>query len=459
MRFSINTRVLYTLLSALLIIIGSFVAIRFAQGYRFSLSRQKPPVQATGLLAANSFPQGAQVIVDGRLIGATDDTFYLEPNKYTVEIIKDGYFPWKKNVQLQPELVVQTNAQLFKFVPSLTPLTYTGIHNISPSPDGEKVLYYTASASAKNRNGLYVLDLTTPLLNAQREPRQIAEETGGLNFEEARFIWSPDNSRVILLTASKEVLLDLNKKNLPANLPDISFRKKELLSQWESELYIRERQQLGKFPVEIQEIASTSAINVYLSPDKKKILYTATAPATIPTGLVAELPATSNQPEERQLQPGSTYVYDREEDKNFKVDVVSNQSDYVKLATSATGVQRGKILLANDLAGPAKNLEASPSSFQRLTASTSAQTAINFAKYYSSLYSHGIQWFPDSRHLLFTDTERVYLVEYDNTNKTTVYSGPFDPHFLYPWPDGSRILTLTSLSSTYSPNLYAIELK
>jgi hypothetical protein len=60
---------------------------------------------------------------------------------------------------------------------------------------------------------------------------------------------------------------------------------------------------------------------------------------------------------------------------------------------------------------------------------------------------------------MFTDGDRMYLMEYDNTNRTAVYSGPFDPMFIYPWPDGSRILTLTSLSSTSLPNLYAIELK
>lgn len=442
-----------------MIITGSLVAIRFAQGYRFSFSQQQQQMRSTGLLAANSFPTGGQVMVNDKLIGATDDTFYLEPNSYNVEISKDGYYTWKKTLQLQPELVVQTNAQLFKRVPSLTPLTYTGIHNISPSPDGERVIFYTASASAKSKNGLYVLDLSASLLNAQRDPRQISEEAAGFDLEKANFIWSPDNSQVIVSSNGREVLLDVNKKNTLSGLSDIGFRRKEILSEWESELYIKERQFMSKFPAKVLEIASQSATNVYLSPDKKKILYTATATATLPDNLVPPLPSANTQAQERVLQPGSTYVYDREEDRNFKIDVVSNRADYIKIATSSAATREGKVFLANDLSGPAKSLVASPSSFLRMTASTSAQTATNFSRYYSSLYSQGIQWFPDSKHILYTDGTAIYLMEYDNTNRTAVYSGPFDPQFIYPWPDGSRILTLTSLGSTAFSNLYAIELK
>jgi hypothetical protein len=284
-RFSINPRVVYTVISALCIITGSFIAIRFAQGYRFSFSQQKSTVTSSGLLSANSFPEEAFVTVNGKRIGVTDNKFYLEPGSYEVEIAKDGYFPWKKTMALESELVAQTNARLFRIVPSLTPLTYTGIRNISPSPDGEKIIFYTASASAKNRNGLYVLDLTTTLLNSQREPRQISEEAAGFDLETAQFIWSPDNTQVILSTNDKDVLLDINQKNTLSVLPDIGFRKNEVLSSWEAELYIRERQQLSKFPLLIQEVASQSAMNVYLSPDKKKLLYTATASATLPPNL------------------------------------------------------------------------------------------------------------------------------------------------------------------------------
>jgi hypothetical protein len=460
MRSFRTTRVLYTFLSALVIIVGSFVAIRFAQGYRFSLNQKKAMVHGTGLLVANSFPSGAEIYVDDKLVGATDDTIYLEPNTYKVEIKKDGYTPWMKKLKIEAELVTQTNSQLYRVVPSLTPLTFSGITNVSPSPDGQKLLFYTASASAKTKNGLYLLELSNNFFSAAKEPRQIADEAPNFDLNAANFIWSPDNSEVILSTIGHEVLLDLSKKNSLNALPDIGLKKKQTLSEWEATMYLRERQYFDKFPDEIIKIATQSAKNVYLSPDKKKVLYTATASAVLSDNLVPPLVAKDSQPETRIIQPGKTYIYDREEDKNFQLSLEQKPLSSGSATPSAS--LTGKIFLANDLFNSQpRTLEASPSSFQHLQASSSAQTAQNFASYYSSLYSQGLQWFPDSKHVLFSDQDKIYLLEYDNTNLTTLYSGPFSNNFVYPWPDGSRLLILTSFSGggNAPANLYGIDLK
>jgi hypothetical protein len=70
-------------------------------------------------------------------------------------------------------------------------------------------------------------------------------------------------------------------------------------------------------------------------------------------------------------------------------------------------------------------------------------------------------WFPDSNHLIINDEEKITIIEYDGTNADTVYSGTLEEGFVYPWPDGSKLLILTSLNSesTLSPNIYAIILK
>jgi len=451
MRPTVNTRVLYTLLSALVIIVGSILVIRFAEGYRFS--SQKRTVQGEGLLAANSFPSGGEIYIDGKLVGVTDDNaIYLNPGQYTVEIRKDGYTPWQKVIRIEKELVTQTNAQLFRRVTGLTPLTFAGVRNISPSPDGQKLLFYTASASAQTKNGLYLLDLSSNFLSANHDPQQISEESPGFDLSKANFVWSPENNEVILSTIGHDVLLDLSKKNNITALPDISFKKKQLLSEWESVLYLKERQYLARFPDKVLKVATSSAQNVYLSPDKKKIMYTATARGTLPTNLIPSLLSSNSQTEHRSVLPGMTYVYDREEDKNFLISL--ERKDLPALSPT------NKILLASDLFNKfAATYSSSPSAFQRLQASSSAEITNNFKSYYSSLYSTGIQWFPDSKHLLYSDQNKIYIVEYDNTNNTVVYDGPFTDSFVYPWPDGSRLLILTSFSANSPMNLYAIELK
>lgn len=440
-------RVVYTLLSLIIIASGSYLAILYAQGnYRLTKNGVLPEA---GLLSANSFPIGAQVFVDGELKTATDDTMYLEPGTYQVRLVKDGYSSWEKELIIKKELVTQTNARLFPVAPSLIPLTFTGVENLLPSPDGRKIVYYTASASATTRNGLYVLDLSDSNLNPfQKTSRQVASDVPLYELGQAKLIWSPDSSQLMVLTPLKQVLIDINQSNNLTALPDISFRRSQILSEWEEEIYLRERQYLAEFPEEIVQIATSSAKNAYISPDKKKLLYTATASASLNENLTPPLPSTNTQPESRQIQPGSIYVYDREEDKNFMVGVETGQEETVKG------------LLADDLGEPTpRSLITSPSAFTRLQDETIALTANRFGTYHTSLSINTLQWFADSSHLLFIKDDRIQVISYDGSNNTTLYSGPFAKNFVFPWPDGSRMIILTVFSPDSPKNLYSIELK
>ena len=140
-------------------------------------------------------------------------------------------------------------------------------------------------------------------------------------------------------------------------------------------MYLRERQFLGKFPPELIAVATQSAKNVYISPDKKRLMYTATQEGNLPPELIPPIPATNTQLENRDLVPGNIYIYDREEDRNFLVGQESENSeiDYKKL-------------LATDLATRTpQTLESSPSAFLSLQASESAQTAANYNRYHTPL--------------------------------------------------------------------------
>ncbi len=458
----VNPRVLYTLLSVLIVLSGTVLAIWYAKGnYRVTRQGVFPE---SGLLSANSFPTGAQVFIDDQLQTATDDTIYLAPAEYTVTIAKDGYTPWEKKMQIERELVTQTNALLFPIAPRLSPLTFTGLENLSPSPDGQRLLYYTASSSAMTRNGLYLLDLNGNALTLQRGPRQVAEDAQGYDLKTAEFIWSPDSTQVIMIdtASSREVLLDLDRKNDVASLDDISLQRERLLSEWESEMYVRERQFLAAFPDPVIAIATKSATNVFFSPDKNRLLFTATASASLGENLTPPVLAKNSQPQERTFTPGGIYVYDRKEDTTFRV---GTDGAFVNASTSsaqlANLLNSSKSLLAQDLYSRSPlSFAASPSAFMRLQATQSAvRSAENFKRYHSSLYVPTFQWFPDSNHLIYTQDNEIRVKEYDNTNDVVVYSGPFASDFVYPWPDGSKLLILTGFSSGSPANLYAVELR
>ncbi len=443
----VNKRLLYPLFSAVVLVAGTYVAIQYATG-ALRLSRDGGIMQGTGLLSATSDPKGAELLIDGRLVSATDDTLYLEPDSYLVEIAKEGYSTWQKTIEVMPEVVSQANARLFPVASSLTPLTFTGVTNVLPSPDGQKLLYYTASQSATQKNGLYIIELTSNTFSLQRGPRQILQDDARYNVRDANIIWSPDSSEILLMTKQKEVLLTLDQVRSLDQLPDVSYRKKQILSQWEEEMYLRERQYLSTFPPAIVQIATESAKNVYFSPNKKMLLYTATSSAMLADELVQPVPGASTQTQVRQLKPGYIYVYDREEDRNFE------------LGQEPTVDDHSKFMLATDLFNrEPKSYISSPSAFTRLQATSSATLAANFRRYHSPLFANTFQWFPDSHHLLFVADGSVRIIEHDGTNNTSLYAGPFDNSFLYPWPDGSRALITTTFSPTTGSNLYAIELR
>lgn len=464
----LGSRIVYTLMSIAIVTLGSYFAIQYARG-NWRVANNKI-VANTGLLNANSFPTGAQVFIDDKLITATDDTIYLEPDTYHIKIIKEGYSPWYKTLNIQSELVTQSNALLFPSAPSITPLTFTGIDNINPSPDGQKVLFFTDQASSKLKNGFYVLDLNSNFLSLQSGPKQVTDNVEDLDLINAQVIWSPDSTEFIILAKNKEFLVSIDKKISLSEQKDISFQKKDILAQWEEDIYLRERQFLAKFPKEVIELAKSSAKNVYISPDKKRLLYTATASVTLTEDIVPPVPATNTQEESRTLEPGAIYVYDREEDKNFKVATVAALPDLLNLTatqaattiaeTSNEIISTEKIILANDLEEvTAKSLEASPTAFYRLQRDNNLSTALSFANYYTATKLNTIQWFPDSKHLLFVEDGKIKIMEYDGQNKTTVYSGPFSNDFVYPWPDGSKLIIRTSFSPDSPDNLYVIDLK
>ena len=481
-----GNRLTYTLFSLLVVVLGSYFAIQYARG-NWRVTDDGVAVN-TGLLNANSFPNGAQVFVNDKLITATDDTIYLNPDIYQVRIVKEGYSTWQKELSIQKELVTQTNATLFPIAPSITPLTFTGVSNIHPSPDGQKVLFYVNEANPTSKNGFYVLELTSNLLSLQNGPKQITDDVPEYQLATAHVIWSPDSNEVMVLLdeslSGKEFLLDISKKTNLLQELDISYTRKNTLSAWEEEIYQKERQYLAKFPDEIIEVATTSAKNVYISPDKKRILYTATASSTLAEDLIPPIPATSNQAEERNLIPGNIYVYDREEDKNFRV-LSDTERPYLSITDLLNGQATAsaemilpikqtetelmstlivdKYVLSDDLDQlELRQLDASPEAFLRLQATdheNKMQTAINFANYYTGVQLNSLQWFPDSKHLLYVSDNKIHIMEYDGQNNTVIYSGPFAEEFVYPWPDGSKLIINTSFSPDSPFNLYAITLK
>lgn len=407
------------------IIIASVLIIFFARGYRVNLGTKD--LKSTGLLVATSFPDGASVYVDGKLKTATNNTINLSPGEYNVKITKEGYIPWEKKLKVQGEIVTKTDAQLFPSTPDLRPLTSLGVIDPTLSPDGNKIAYFVKNSETPaniSKDGIWILNIAERVLPLNPQSLQITRSNNSLNWSESKLYWSPDSKEIIAVFPKEYFLLSTEEFNTtPKN---ITNSINTTLGAWKEEKQLKEKRIIESLPLDFQNIASTSATNISLSPDETKIMYIAAKEAAIPEIIKPPLLGTNSQAETRNIKPGNTYVYDIKEDKNFEVfkakpettpkPVKPTPSPKTKSATPSPEVTNGK-----------------PLTF----------------------------WLASSRHLVFVENNTVYAMEYDSANKQAIYGGPFENSYLFPHQSGSKLIILTNYNKTSgsTPNLYAINLK
>ncbi len=70
-------------------------------------------------------------------------------------------------------------------------------------------------------------------------------------------------------------------------------------------------------------------------------------------------------------------------------------------------------------------------------------------------------WFPTSHHLVLIKDGAISIVESDGQNDVTIYTGTFNDRAVFPWPDSSKMVIVTTLNTATSkqPNLYSIRLR
>lgn len=381
---------LFTFATVCFILGASVALIAYGRGYRLNLGKPTR-LSATGIVTATSDPVAAQILVDGTLKTATNTSFNLAPDWYTITIQKEGYIPWEKRIRVQGEVVTRADAYLFPTSPSLSPITTAGVGSPTVSPDGGSIAFL-------NTHGLYTLELADrPLGGRNRDPKLIAE---GAFSSKASIIWSPDATEIVVLEGTSASLYDLSKSPPPISLIT-TIRLISLQKYWESQAATRNRQKLMALPQPFVDVATSSAKIRAFSPDESKLLYEATASATIPPVIDPPFVGANPTEEARTIEPGNLYVYDSREDKNYFF------------------LEKKEIPETEPV------------------------------------------WLPTNKHLLLVGVGKIDVMEYDRTNWTTLYSGPFDEQFVTPWPTGNRIVILTNLNPGAStlPNLYTVNLR
>lgn len=400
-------RVLLLLITFIVVGVAGTLTFLYAQGYR--INPQTGKISPSGILVIKSTPDGAQIFINGELKTATNATISLYPDTYDVSVKKEGFFEWKKRLIIKKEEVTEATAHLFRSVPSLSAVSFSGAINPTPSTDLTKIAYYVPPGTGNGENtGLWVIENLNLPLGFAKDPRRITD--GSL--ADASWIWSP-NGRQILLTTPKGVYLIESGSFTPQEKRvNVSFQKEEILEKWEKDAQVKLDSQLKKLPDELESILQRKASQVTFSPDEDMVAYTASGAAVIPENLIKKLPGSSTQKEERTIKNDQTYIYDIKEDKNFLIDEKS----------SDLNIRNWKVESGN--------------------------------------FKRRLIWFPSSRHLILAEEGKITIMDYDGTNRQVVYSGSYVAPNAFPTLSLDRLLILTNLGSDgTSANLYSLSLK
>ena len=400
-------RVLFFLITLFVVaVLAVFVSV-YARGYRFSLDELK--FLPNGLFVIKSVPDGAQLVINGNLISATNTTLDLKPGTYDVTVRKDNFIDWKKRLVIDKEVVTEVTVHLFRSTPSLSSVTFSGSLNTVPSYDLSKIAFIVPSdpnSGLKDKEGLWVIEAVNLPIGFAQDPKRITDG----NLLDAALIWSPDGREILLETATGSFLIDTGTFTPQTQRVNIRQSRSEILTKWKEERLKEHNSQLRKLPEELSEILSSRTSSFLFSPDEDMVLYTASSSAVVPTGLKNELPGASTQKQDRELKEGSIYVYDIEEDRNFLIDSVSSD-----------------LVLGGEVIDNPK---------RRLS------------------------WFATSRHLVLAEKDKVTIMDYDGTNRQVVYSGSFVTPHAFPTLSTDRLLILTNLGANSSlSNLYSLSLK
>ena len=409
---SIKKQMLLSAIVLVILLLCTTLALLYGRGYRLWFQKGEPQVTKTGIFSIKSSPTGAQIYINNHLTAATDNSINLTPGKYNIRVSKDGYVDWQKDIEIKKEVVSSVNIQLFPQAPTLQSISTFGVESLIPDPSGTKLAFKIASQSAK-KNGIYVFDMTSrsfPVLAGQSNSTQLVDDTQD-TFSQAHISWSPDGKQLLASisgTTANPTYYLLKTDNINNTPQDITATLPSILDTWQIQRKDKETALFKSLKPAVQKFAKTNFRIISWSPDENEILYQASESGQMPIFIQPRRIGNNLLYERRDLEKDSIYVYNTIEDVNTRL-----------VANVATVC---------------------------LTPETDCHNPFS--------------WLPDSYHLLYVHDKKISIVEDDGANMTTIYAGPFVDHFVYPWPDGSKLVILTNLNNqTVIPTLYTVGLK
>lgn len=374
------------------------LVIAYARGYRFDYKNQT--LSSTGIIAITSSPKTAKVYLNNSLKGVTDTNLTLSPGDYQVDIKKEGFTSWSKKINLKGELVINLDAVLFPINASLSPLTNLGVIKAVPMQDNDKMIVFAG-------DGIYLFEAARSQLPFFAPLKTIVKKSllpESVDFTDATVSVSPDLKQAIFEFGknkqSLSYLLSLEEENQEVLTLPLSS-KTTLIDAWEKQKKDNFLKILETYPLDFAKVASDSFKVVSFSPNETKVLYQALDNLSLPPMITPPVIASNQTLETRSVKKNALYVYDKKEDKNYFV-----------------------------------------------------------GNWKSELVNSPIQWYSDSKHMVIEEAKKIMIADYDNENRQTIYSGPFEANFFTPTSDG-KIIVLANLNPEANklPDLYLVGIR
>ncbi|HJN62116.1 MAG TPA: hypothetical protein QGH92_00740 [Candidatus Parcubacteria bacterium] len=238
------------------------LTIFYSQGYRFDF-QEKRFVQ-TGGLYFKVRPLGAEIYLNGKLVKDTSILFgtalveNLLPKTYDVEIKKEGFHSWQKNLEVKEKLVAEAkNIVLIPKEPEFS-LLEENIEDFWFSDDGEKLVYKKFGEEKEK-------------LESVKIPQVIKKDLISHIVVSNSILWLNNQGFLSKSDLTGKTLEIFNTKPLSIK----EEKEYKIVVKNSSKIFIQEDNSLFYLNEEskIFEKISDSVKNLKFSPDFKKVVY------------------------------------------------------------------------------------------------------------------------------------------------------------------------------------------
>ncbi|MBI4358988.1 MAG: PEGA domain-containing protein [Candidatus Nealsonbacteria bacterium] len=198
-----RTRTLLFFFCSFCFLIITPLVVFYNQGYRFDLTTYR--ITKTGALYFRVSPRDSEVLLDGRLMKKTDFFFgsalieNLLPGNYSVEIRKEGYSPWRKNLEVKAMAVTEANNVVLFPEKNDFAIFAKGVEKFFPSPSGRKTILQKRDSQGQY---LTLFDAQSNIEKIFLRDRSFASKAAAVSFLDLQ--WSADSQKILIRTVVNE---------------------------------------------------------------------------------------------------------------------------------------------------------------------------------------------------------------------------------------------------------------